>query len=175
MMGILSSCGDEVRTRKGSRRIVACASIIKALVSSIAAVMSAVDCILVTFMTVSLIMSSVVVNIVACVDILRQGGRVKVLETVNTSGQGMSRIFGTRAFVVKLYTKIVKVKLALLLLVPKGTVVRGITSGTGMGTILPVIPTVVLVLLDIILALLNKLVPSGGTTGDSPIATLHAR
>jgi putative ABC transport system permease protein len=143
------------------------------LMSSITTIVDVISYVLIAFVAVSLIVSSIMIGIITFISVLERTKEIGILRSIGASKRNISQVFNAETFIVGLFAGIIGVGIALLLLIPINSIIHIAANTTDISAHLPMWSAVVLVGLSMILTLIAGLIPSGKAARKDPVEALR--
>ena len=143
------------------------------LMSSITTIVDVISYVLIAFVAVSLIVSSIMIGIITFISVLERTKEIGILRAIGASKRNISQVFNAETFIVGLFAGIIGVGIALLLLIPINSIIHIAANTTDISAHLPMWSAVVLVVLSMILTLIAGLIPSGKAARKDPVEALR--
>ncbi len=144
------------------------------LMSSVKTIVDSVSYVLIAFVSISLIVSSIMIGIITYISVLERTKEIGVLRAIGASKRNISSIFNAETFIVGLASGLLGIGVTLLLLIPINHVIYSLTGNLNITAVLPVQGGVVLVVLSIILTLIGGLIPSKQAAKKDPVTALRS-
>ena len=142
--------------------------------SSFTTVINVVSYVLIAFVAVSLVVSSIMIGIITYISVLERTKEIGILRAIGASKQNVSQVFNAETFIIGLCAGLIGIGVSLLLLLPGNAVIHALTGSTSINAILPVGGAAVLVLLSMLLTLIGGLIPAKKAARQDPVAALRS-
>lgn len=143
------------------------------LMSSITTIINVISYVLIAFVAVSLIVSSIMIGIITYISVLERTKEIGILRAIGASKKNISRVFNAETFIIGLFSGLIGIGLTLLILVPGNAVIHSIAGSNNVNASLPVISAVTLICLSIILTLIGGLIPAKKAAKQDPVKALR--
>ncbi|MDO5556843.1 MAG: ABC transporter ATP-binding protein/permease [Clostridia bacterium] len=143
------------------------------LMSSVKVIVDSVSYVLIAFVSISLIVSSIMIGIITYISVLERTKEIGVLRAIGASKRNISSIFNAETFIVGLFAGICGILITTILLFPINKVINTLTGNLGITAVLPVEGAIALVILSVILTLIGGLIPSKQATKKDPVLALR--
>lgn len=143
------------------------------MMSSVQTIVNAVSYVLIAFVSISLIVSSIMIGIITYISVLERTKEIGVLRAIGASKKNISSIFNAETFIVGLCSGILGILVTLALLQPINAVIHGLMGNKDITAVLPTVGAIVLVLLSVILTLISGLIPSKKAAKKDPVLALR--
>ena len=144
------------------------------LMSSVKVIVDSVSYVLIAFVSISLIVSSIMIGIITYISVLERTKEIGVLRAIGASKKNISSIFNAETFIVGLLAGILGIVVTLILLVPINKLIHTLTGNLGITAVLPTTAAIVLVILSVVLTLIGGLIPSKQAAKKDPVLALRS-
>ena len=144
------------------------------LMSSVKTIVDSVSYVLIAFVSISLVVSSIMIGIITYISVLERTKEIGVLRAIGASKKNISSIFNAETFIVGLCAGLLGILVTLALLPPINHVIHSVTGNTDIVAVLPVQGGVTLVILSVILTLIGGLIPSRQAAKKDPVLALRS-
>lgn len=143
------------------------------LMSSITTIVNVISYVLIAFVAVSLVVSSIMIGIITFISVLERTKEIGILRAIGASKRNISQVFNAETFIVGLFAGLIGVGITLLLLIPANSIIHAVSGTTAINAYLPVWSAVILVLLSMVLTLIAGLIPSKKAAKKDPVEALR--
>lgn len=144
------------------------------LMSSVSVIVDSVTYVLIAFVNISLVVSSIMIGIITYISVLERTKEIGVLRAIGASKKNISSIFNAETFIVGLFSGILGIVITLLLLIPINYIIHKVTNNMNITAVLPVEGGIILVILSVILTLIGGLIPSKQAAKKDPVLALRS-
>ena len=141
------------------------------LMSSVKTIIDSVSYVLIAFVSISLIVSSIMIGIITYISVLERTKEIGVLRAIGASKRNISSIFNAETFIVGLFSGLIGIGVTLLLLIPINMIIHSVN--TDITAVLPFAGGLILVILSVILTLIGGLIPSKAAAKKDPVLALR--
>ena len=142
------------------------------LMSSVKTIVDSVSYVLIAFVSISLIVSSIMIGIITYISVLERTKEIGVLRAIGASKRNISSIFNAETFIVGLFSGALGILTTLALLIPTNAVIHSVN--TDITAVLPMNAAIILVVLSVILTLIGGLIPSKQAAKKDPVLALRS-
>ena len=143
------------------------------LMSSVKVIVDSVSYVLIAFVSISLIVSSIMIGIITYISVLERTKEIGVLRAIGASKKNISSIFNAETFIVGLCAGIFGILTSLVLLVPINSIIHAVTNNMDITAVLPVQGAITLIILSVILTLIGGIIPSKQAAKKDPVLALR--
>ncbi|MDR0248564.1 MAG: ABC transporter ATP-binding protein/permease [Oscillospiraceae bacterium] len=143
------------------------------LLSSVSSIINAISYVLIAFVGISLVVSSIMIGIITYVSVLERTKEIGILKAIGASAKDISRVFNAETLIVGFTAGALGILVTLLLCIPANAIIKNLTDVGGIAA-LPLLGGVVLVALSMGLTLLAGLIPSRIAARKDPVEALRS-
>ena len=143
------------------------------LLSSVTTIINVISYVLIAFVAVSLVVSSIMIGIITYISVLERTKEIGILRAIGASKKNISLVFNAETFIIGLFSGIIGVGISLLTLIPANIIIHNIANRNDINAVLPPVPALILVALSIFLTLIGGLIPSRKASNMDPVAALR--
>ena len=143
------------------------------MLSSVTSVVNIISYVLIAFVSVSLIVSSIMIGIITYISVLERTKEIGILRSIGASKKDITRVFNAETFIIGLISGVLGILITLVLNVPISVVVENMTGVAHIAK-LPVNGAVFLILIDLVLTILAGLIPSKIASKKDPVEALRS-
>lgn len=143
------------------------------MLSSVTSVVNIISYVLIAFVSVSLIVSSIMIGIITYISVLERTKEIGILRSIGASKKDITRVFNAETFIIGLISGVLGILITLVLNVPISLVVENMTGVSHIAK-LPVNGAVFLIFIDLVLTILAGLIPSKIASKKDPVEALRS-
>ena len=141
--------------------------------SSITTIINAISYVLIAFVSISLVVSSIMIGIITYISVLERTKEIGILRAIGASKRDISRVFNAETLIEGLIAGAIGIGLTLLLIIPINIIVQHLTDISSLGAELPPQAGVILVIISMILTFIAGLIPSSIAARKDPVVALR--
>ena len=142
------------------------------LMSSITSVLNIVTYVLVAFVAISLVVSSIMIGIITYISVLERTKEIGILRAIGASKRDISSVFNAETVTIGLGAGIIGILTTLILEIPINLALQYFTK-TGAAASLPFIAAVILVAISVFLTFIAGLIPASLAAKKDPVIALR--
>ncbi len=142
------------------------------LMSSITVIINAVSYILIGFVSVSLVVSSIMIGIITYISVLERIKEIGILRALGASKKDVSRVFNAETLIIGFAAGVIGVGVTILLNIPISLIIQSF-SGIHNVASLPIVGGIVLVGISMLLTFIAGLIPSKIASKKDPVIALR--
>ncbi|AKV55031.1 ABC transporter ATP-binding protein [Bifidobacterium actinocoloniiforme DSM 22766] len=143
------------------------------MMSSVTTIINVISGVLIAFVSVSLIVSSIMIGIITYISVLERTKEIGILRAMGASKRNVSQVFDAETGIIGLLSGILGVGVTLLLLIPGNALIHRLMGTSEVNAFLPVRAGVILVVLSVLLTLLGGLIPARKAAKQDPATALR--
>ena len=147
--------------------------IVGAMMSSVTVIIDAISYVLIAFVSISLVVSSIMIGIITNISVLERIKEIGILRAIGASKKDVSRVFNAETLIIGLAAGAIGILTTLILCVPITAIVQYFTGLDNIRAILPWEGAVVLVVISMVLTLIAGIIPSRSAAKKDPVVALR--
>ena len=144
------------------------------LMSSITGIISGISYLLIAFVSISLVVSSIMIGIITNISVLERTKEIGILRAVGASKRDVSRVFNAETLIVGLAAGLLGILVSVAATFPINAVIHSLTGLDDLSAVLPAGAGAILVAISVILTVFAGLVPSRGAAKKDPVEALRS-
>ena len=160
--------------KEDEEKVINYADITGLLMSSVKTIVDSVSYVLIAFVSISLVVSSIMIGIITYISVLERTKEIGVLRAIGASKKNISSIFNAETFIVGLFAGALGIAITILLNIPINSIIHSLTGNTAINAVLPTNSAIILVILSVILTLIGGLIPSKQAAKKDPVLALRS-
>ncbi len=168
----LSAIIDEYNESVGEDGKIQYTDYIGLLLSSVTTVINAISYILIAFVAISLVVSSIMIGIITYISVLERTKEIGILRSIGASKRDISRVFNAETLAVGFVAGAIGILVTVILDIIASIILEAITDIPGLAA-LPVVGGVALVLISMLLTYIAGLIPAKVAAGKDPVIALR--
>ena len=142
------------------------------MMSSITTIINAISYILIAFVAISLVVSSIMIGIITYISVLERTKEIGILRSIGASKGDISRVFNAETLIIGFGAGAIGLGITLLLLLPINRIIQHFTNIAGLA-VLPWQGAVILLLISMLLTFVAGLIPSRIAARKDPVTALR--
>jgi putative ABC transport system permease protein len=143
------------------------------LIKSVKSITNAVSYVLIAFVAISLIVSSIMIGVITYISVLERTKEIGILRAIGASKKDISRIFNAETIIIGACAGVIGIGVSLLLLIPINAILLHLTGLKALKAVLPLAGGIALVFISIFLTFIAGLIPSGMAARKDPVVALR--
>ena len=169
---ILASYNAEAKAAKQTGKVIVYSDLVGMLMSSITNIINIVTALLVAFVSISLVVSSIMIGIITFISVLERRKEIGILRSIGASKADIRRVFNAETLIVGALAGLLGVGVSVLVTIPANIYVADRFGVQDIAT-LPVAAGVILVLISMGLTFLAGLLPASKAAREDPVEALR--
>ena len=153
--------------------VISYTDIVGTMMKSVTTIINAVSSVLIAFVAISLIVSSIMISIITYISVLERTKEIGILRAMGTSKKDISKIFNAETFLEGLFAGLFGIGITCLLNIPINIIIKQITNISGVAA-LPVNGAIALVIISVILTVIAGFIPSKMAAKKDPAVVLRS-
>ena len=143
------------------------------IMSTVSIIINAITYVLIAFVGVSLIVSSIMIGIITYISVIERTKEIGVLRSVGASKRDIKRVFTAESFIIGLSSGAFGILITLILIIPINLLLQHFTGIGGLAS-LPVLGAIILIAISITLTLIAGLIPANIAAKKDPVVALRS-
>jgi len=143
------------------------------MMSSVTTIVDAISYVLVAFVSISLVVSSIMIGIITYISVLERTKEIGILRAIGASKRDISRVFNAETLIIGFAAGTIGILTTVLLCLPINLILRAVTDMTNIRAVLPVGAAFILIAISMVLTLIAGLLPSRIASKKDPVEALR--
>ena len=143
------------------------------LMSSVKTIVNAVTYVLIAFISISLVVSSIMIGIITYISVYERTKEIGILRAMGASKRNISSIFNAETFIIGLLSGLFGIGVSYALIPVINTVLHNLTGNIPLNVTLYFSNAIILVVLSIVLTLIGGLIPARAASKKDPVIALR--
>ena len=173
VLKILDSYNEKMEKLGEDNKVIHYTDYVATLMSSVTNIVDTISYVLVAFVAISLIVSSIMIGIITYISVLERTKEIGILRAIGASKRNISQVFNAETFIIGLLAGLFGVIIARLILIPGNALIHNLTGNTNVNAILPISAAIILIIISIILTLIGGIIPSKAAAKKDPVTALR--
>lgn len=170
---ILDEYNEDMKASGNEEKAVTYTDIVGAMMSSVTTIIDVISYVLIAFVAISLIVSSIMIGVITYISVLERQKEIGILRAIGASKGNISQVFNAETFIIGLCAGIMGIVTSLLILIPGNALIHHLAGTNDVSAVLPAIPAVILILLSVVLTLIGGIIPSRKAAKSDPVTALR--
>ena len=169
---IISKYNDKQEKSGKDSNVIHYSDLVGVLMSSVTNIVNIIRDVLIGFVSISLVVSSIMIGIITYISVLERTKEIGILRAIGASKKDVSRVFNAETLIVGLFSGLIGIGVTILLNIPINIIIHSITNVKHIAS-LPLIGAIGLVIISVILTLIAGLIPSRMASKKDPVEALR--
>lgn len=169
---LIEQYNDSVKANDKEEDVINYTDYVGLMMSSITSIIDIISYVLMAFVSISLIVSSIMIGIITYISVLERTKEIGILRSIGASKKDISRVFNAETFIIGLIAGLIGIGTTLLLNIPINIIIKNITDVSNLSK-LPLIGGVILVIISMLLTVIAGLIPSRIASKKDPVEALR--
>ena len=171
LIALIDEYNDLVR-ESDPDKVIRYSDSVGALMSSVNTIINAISYVLIAFVSISLIVSSIMIGIITYISVLERTKEIGVLRSIGASKRDISRLFNAETLTIGFMSGVFGIVVTILLNIPIGLIIRSLTGIGGLAS-LPPLGGVILVAISMFLSFIAGFIPAKIAAKKDPVIALR--
>lgn len=173
-LDFLDTYNADMETAGKEDQVISYTDITGIMMSSVRTIIDSVSYVLIAFVAVSLVVSSIMIGIITYISVMERTKEIGVLRAIGASKQNISQVFNAETFIIGLCSGLIGVGITILLNFPINQIIYSLTDNPDINAQLPFMNALILILLSMVLTLIGGLIPSRQAAKKDPVIALRS-
>ena len=140
--------------------------------SSVTTIINVVSYVLIAFVAISLVVSSIMIGIITYISVLERTKEIGILRSIGASKRDISRVFNAETLIVGLAAGVIGIIATLLLNIPVNLLIKALVDISNVSR-LPFAGAAALIVISVLLTMFAGLIPSRYAAKRDPVEALR--
>lgn len=164
---------DKYNQGKSENEQINYTDIIGLITKSITDIINAISYVLIAFVGVSLVVSSIMIGIITYISVLERTKEIGILRSIGASKTDIIKVFMSETFIIGLLSGLIGIGVTMILNIPITNLIRNLTGVDYIASTLPVNAAGILILISVVLTLIAGIIPSSMAAKKDPVEALR--
>lgn len=169
----IKSLIDDYNTNKSKNEKINYTDYIGLITKSVTDIINAISYVLMAFVGVSLVVSSIMIGIITYISVLERTKEIGILRSIGASKSDIKKVFMAETFIIGLLSGLIGIGLTKLINIPITNLIRQLTNVDDIASYLPASAALILVIISISLTLIAGIIPSSIAAKKNPVEALR--
>lgn len=172
LQDFIKNYNDEVTADGRDEYTISYTDYVGILMSSVSTIITAISSVLIAFVAISLVVSSIMIGIITYISVLERTKEIGVLRSIGASKKDVSRVFNAETLIEGFVSGAMGIIITLILCIPANAVIKNVTDISNVAQ-LPVAGAVILVIISMLLTTIAGLIPAKMAAKKDPVVALR--
>lgn len=172
LQDFIKNYNDEVTADGRDEDTISYTDYVGILMSSVSTIITAISSVLIAFVAISLIVSSIMIGIITYISVMERTKEIGVLRSIGASKKDVSRVFNAETLIEGFVSGAMGIIITLILCIPANAIIKNVTDISNVAQ-LPVAGAVILVIISMLLTTIAGLIPAKMAAKKDPVVALR--
>ena len=172
VIDILDSYNERME-KEDEDKVISYTDYVGALMSSVTDIIDMISYVLIAFVAISLVVSSIMIGVITYISVLERKKEIGILRAIGASKSNISQVFNAETFIIGLLAGLFGIGITLLLLIPGNMLIHHLSGNNDLNAALPAVAGIILIVLSVILTLIGGIIPSRKAAQEDPVTALR--
>ena len=144
------------------------------MMSSVTSIINAITYVLVAFVAVSLIVSSIMIGVITLISVQERTKEIGILRAIGASKKNVSSMFNAETVIIGFSSGLLGVLLTYLMCLPINLILHRLTGIGNLSVYLPIPVAIILIAISVVLTLFAGIIPSRSASKKDPVVALRS-
>lgn len=172
IVNIINNYNEKAQEEGHDENVINYSDLVGVMMSGVSTIIDVISYVLMAFVSISLIVSSIMIGIITYISVLERTKEIGILRAIGASKKDISRVFNAETFIEGLIAGVIGILITLLLTIPINIIIKNL-AGISNVAILPIGGAIILVIISILLTTIAGLIPSRMASKKDPVEALR--
>lgn len=164
---------NEIEKEAGrEENIIEYSDLVGALMSSVTIIVDMISYVLIAFVSISLVVSSIMIGIITYISVLERTKEIGILRAIGASKKDVSRVFNAETLIIGLIAGLFGILITVLLNIPINLIIKAVANISNL-SMLPIGGAIILVAISVILTMIAGIIPAKMASKKDPVESLR--
>lgn len=173
IIDVIEGYNDKVKAAGEDEKEISYTDMVGTMMSSISTIINAISYVLMAFVAISLVVSSIMIGIITYISVLERTKEIGVLRSIGASKKDISRVFNAETIIIGFGAGVMGIIVTIILNIPINMIIKHL-AGLEHVAKLPLYGGIVLVLISVILTMIGGLIPAKVASKKDPVEALRS-
>ena len=170
----ITKCIEDYNASAGEGNQIVYSDFVELMISSVTSIVDVISYILIAFVAVSLVVSSLMIGIITYISVFERTKEIGILRAMGASKGNISQVFNAETIIIGMCAGIMGILIAVLLQFPINGIIHMAMGNSSVSAALPIDSAIFLILLSMGLTLIGGLIPARKAAKKDPVAALRS-
>ncbi len=148
--------------------------LVGSLMSSVTTIVNVISYVLIAFVAISLVVSSIMIGIITNISVLERTKEIGILRAIGASKKDVSRVFNAETVIIGFCAGLLGVLITMILCIPASLIVQAITGFSNITAFVPLPAAIILVVISVLLTMIAGIIPARSAAKKDPVIALRS-
>ncbi len=156
----------------GEEKAIQYTDVLELMMSSVTTIVNAISYVLIAFVAISLVVSSIMIGIITYISVLERTKEIGILRSIGASRKDVARVFNAETLIVGFAAGVIGIGVTLILVIIANIILKNVTGIPNLA-VLPPEAAAILVVISMVLTLIAGIIPSQVAARKDPVVALR--
>ena len=170
----ISDYNKAVEAEGNSEKVIEYTDVIGVMMSGISTIIDVISYVLIAFVSISLVVSSIMIGIITNISVLERIKEIGILRAIGASKKDISRVFNAETFIIGLVAGVIGIVSTVILCIPVNIIIQYLSGFSNINASMPWLAGIILVLISMGLTMIAGLIPARNASKKDPVEALRS-
>ena len=171
---LLNEYNTRMEEEENYDKVISFTDMVGTLMSSVTTIINTVSYVLIAFVAISLVVSSIMIGVITYISVLERKKEIGILRAMGASKTNVAQIFNAETIIIGLLAGVIGVVITVLLNFPINQIIYTLSNGANVKAALPLTAGIILITLSVLLTLIGGIIPSRKAAKEDPVLALRS-
>ncbi len=172
IINIINNYNEKQKENNLDENVINYSDLVGVMMSGITTIIDVISYVLMAFVSISLVVSSIMIGIITYISVLERTKEIGILRAIGASKKDISRVFNAETFIEGLTAGVMGILITLLLTIPINIIIKKLANISNIA-VLPVKGAIILVIISVVLTIVAGLIPARMASKKDPVEALR--
>ncbi len=172
IINIIDNYNEKQKENNLDENVINYSDLVGVMMSGITTIIDVISYVLMAFVSISLVVSSIMIGIITYISVLERTKEIGILRAIGASKKDISRVFNAETFIEGLTAGVMGILITLLLTLPINIIIKKLANISNIA-VLPVKGAIILVIISVVLTIVAGLIPARMASKKDPVEALR--
>lgn len=169
---IIKEYNDKAKQEEREEDVINYTDYVGIMMSSVSTIITAISSVLIAFVAISLVVSSIMISIITYISVLERTKEIGILRSIGASKKDISRVFNAETLIEGFASGVLGIIITLILCIPANIIIENVTDIPNVAK-LPWVGAVILIIISMCLTMLAGFIPAKMAAKKDPVVALR--
>ena len=169
---LIDEYSEKQRTEGKEENVITYSDLVGTMMKSVTNIIDAVSFALIGFVSISLVVSSIMIGIITYISVLERTKEIGILRAIGASKKDISKVFNAETFIVGVFAGLIGIGVTEALTIPINYLIKAVSGVTIQAVVEPG-AAIILVVISMFLTVIAGLIPAKMASKKDPVVALR--
>lgn len=169
----INECIEKYNDSVDSEKKITYTDYVALITESITSIVNSITYVLIAFVAVSLVVSSIMIGIITHISVLERTKEIGILRALGASKRNISQVFNAETFIIGLLAGTLGVVISEILIVPINAVIARVIEDAQVTARLPIVYSLLLIGISMAMTMIGGFIPAKRAAKKDPVIALR--